>query len=165
MDFGEYQKNLEELIDQNKNKINDDHLLNKLKLSVRTMIEDIALLSEGKEKLADHVLIEEVIIYLADLLLNVSINELFCKLINKYTELTYNWNQNCCQNKMVKVVCLLMSRLEETRTSMLVSIESMKAINERQKDLAGWTPPIFELAKEYLDQLLIENETKKGVTE
>jgi len=165
MDFTEYQKNLEELIDGNKNKINDENLLNELKLSVKGMIEDIVSLSESKKTVFDSVTVKKSIIFLADLLLNVSIDNLFCKLVNKYTELTYNWNQNCCQDKIVEVVCLLISRLEETRTSMLVSIESMKAINERQKDLAAWTPPIFELAKEYLDQLLIENETKKGVTE
>ena len=161
MELIEYQKNLEELIDQNKNKINDEHLFNKLKLSIKGMIEDIGLLSEEKAGIVEFTSIEETTVYLADLLLNVSIDENFCKLINKYTELTYNWNQNCHKNKTIQVLCLLMSRLEETRTAMTSSIENMKIIGERQRDLAEWSPPIFDLAKEYLEQLLIKNETRK----
>lgn len=84
-----------------------------------------------------------------------------CTYFNFLTEVLFNWNANCLCDKKIEVFSLMLNRLIEVRNRLKISIDIMKESYERYVELANWQPPIFDLAVEYFDKLLDENEKNK----
>jgi hypothetical protein len=92
--------------------------------------------------------------------LALPINDELCTYFNFLTEVLFNWNANCACDKKIEAFSLMLNRLIEVRSKMKVSTDMMKDVYERYIDLANWQPPIFDLAVEYFDKLLDDNEKK-----
>jgi hypothetical protein len=90
--------------------------------------------------------------------LNAPINDDVCDYFNFITETLFNWNRNSIKDFNIEIFSLLLNRMVETRNSLTDGISVMKDANERYIELANWQPPVFDLAVEYFDKLLEENE-------
>ena len=84
-----------------------------------------------------------------------------CTYFNFLTEVLFNWNANCLCDKKIEVFSLMLNRLIEVRNRLKISIDIMKDSYERYIELANWQPPVFDLAVEYFDKLLEDNEKKQ----
>jgi hypothetical protein len=92
--------------------------------------------------------------------LTLPITDDFCTYLNFLTEVLFNWNSNCLCDIKVEVFSLSLNRLIEVRNRLKISTEVMKDSYERYVELANWQPPVFDLAIDYFDKLLEENEKK-----
>jgi len=90
--------------------------------------------------------------------LNLPINDELCTYFNFLTEVLFNWNANCVKDNKIASFSLMLNRLIEIRGRLKISTDMMKDVFERYTDLSNWHPPIFDLAVEYFDKLLEENE-------
>jgi len=93
--------------------------------------------------------------------LNAPIDKSFSKFITSFSELIYNWNANIWKDEVFHQICLYMSRTVELRNTMLETVNIIKDVEDRMRDLSSWSPPAYEVAKEYFDQLLKENDEKE----
>lgn len=76
------------------------------------------------------------------------------------TEVIYNWNNNSLKDKNIETFTLMFNRLIECRNKLNQSIDIIKESYERYVELSNWQPPVFDLAIEYFDKLLEDNEQK-----
>jgi hypothetical protein len=97
------------------------------------------------------------------LFLTSSISDDLCSYFNFLTEVLFNWNANCVCDKKIEVFSLMLNRLIEVRNRLKNSTEIMKDSYGRYIELANWQPPIFDLAIDYFNKLLEENEKKISV--
>lgn len=95
---------------------------------------------------------------LHDFFLTSPLTNKICDFLLLVTEIIYNWNANSINDKRISVFILSLNRLVEIRQKMTLSITVMKDIYERYMDLVNWQPPVFDLAVNYFDKLLEENE-------
>lgn len=159
MNLEEYKKNLLDLIEKNSNIINEETRC-KIASTVDMMVKNF----NGEEK-TDKNLIQEITLTLSEILLKAPISDDLSELANKYAEFLFNWNNNIGKEKHFEILSIYMSRISELRNNIIGSIMAIKVINDRYKDLAGWTPPVFEIAKAYFEQLLKKHEGKEGLTD
>lgn len=106
----------------------------------------------------DKALYHDLITKLSLYFLSYSTTDDLCSYFNFVTEVLFNWNANCLCDKNLEVSCVMLNRLIETRNRLIYSIGVMKDAYERYIDLANWQPPVFDLAINYFDKLLEENE-------
>jgi hypothetical protein len=158
MNLEEYQKNLNDLIDKNANIINENY-----RNKISNAIEEIVKNFKG-DKTLNKDLINDSSLILSEIILNFPINDNLAELTNKYAELLFNWNSNIAKEKRFEILSIYMSRISELRNEMVNSINTMKIINDRYKDLAAWTPPVFEISKAYFEELLKKHESEENVT-
>lgn len=90
--------------------------------------------------------------------LNAPIDKNFARFITAFSELVYNWNANIWKDEVLHQMSLYMSRMVEVRNAMMITTTIMKDIDERMRDLSSWSPPAYEVAKEYFELLLKEND-------
>jgi hypothetical protein len=98
---------------------------------------------------------------LAGYFLNAPISDDACEYLNFITETIFNWNRNSIKDFNIEIFTLLLNRMIETRNQLVTGINVMKDANERYMELANWQPPVFDLAIEYFEKLLEENEKKQ----
>jgi hypothetical protein len=100
------------------------------------------------------------ILMVSSLILNGPIDNSFSKFITSFSELIYNWNENLWKDKVLKHICLYMSRNAELRNTILETVTVIKDMEDRMRDLSSWSPPAYEVSKEYFELLLKENDEK-----
>jgi len=122
--------------------------------------------SENKDykMAADPKKIEEIIFGLSKFILDSPINIKTSNFIMNFCEIIFNWNNIIYKNNKLPIIVLMLNRLIEMMISMKDSIKVMKDLAERNKDLGGWDPPVFEVAKEYFEQLLKKHESEEIVS-
>jgi hypothetical protein len=98
---------------------------------------------------------------MAEYFLSTGLQDEVCDYFNFITEVLFNWNKNTVKNKQIEIFSLMLNRLIECRNTFQKSTIVMKESYERYVELANWQPPVFDLAVEYFDKLLEENEKGK----
>lgn len=78
-----------------------------------------------------------------------------------YSELVFNWNSNIQKDEVLRQLCLYISRTCEIRNDLIITTNVLKDVDGRLRDLSSWSPPSYEIAKEYFERLLEENESGK----
>lgn len=125
-----------------------------------SIISDMYNIDKGL-KTANTALIEMIVYGISDYVLNAAINEKTSKFIQTYLEVIFNWNKEVYKNNRLSTVILMTNKLIEVKNIMDESTTFMKDLIERNKDLGGWHPPVFEVAKEYFDHLLNKYESEE----
>jgi len=100
----------------------------------------------------------ELISQMSDYFLNFPLTEDICTYFNFLTEVLYNWSANCLVDKKIQIFSMMLNRLIEIKVKLIYSTDIMKDSFERYVELASWQPPIFDLAVNYFDKMLEENE-------
>lgn len=121
---------------------------------VENMINDEQI-ETSKEKFEE---VLDTVLLISNSVLENAISNEFSKFVTVLSELTYNWNANTYKDEVLKQLTMHISRTVETRNLILSNTVVMKDIEERMRDLSGWTPPAYEIATAYLEKLLEENE-------
>jgi hypothetical protein len=62
---------------------------------------------------------------------------------------------------VIRQLCLYVSRTCEIRNDFISTINTLKDVDDRLRDLSSWSPPSYDIAKEYFEKLLEKNETKE----
>jgi hypothetical protein len=78
-----------------------------------------------------------------------------------YSEMIFNWNANMQKDEVLRQLCLYVSRTCEVRNDIVTTVNVLKDVDDRLRELSSWTPPSYEIATEYFEKLLEENETRK----
>ena len=85
----------------------------------------------------------------------------FLEFSTAFTELIYNWNANVQQDEVLRQLSLYVSRTFDIRKNVIETTRVLKDLDERMRDLSSWSPPSYEIATEYFEALLEENEKEK----
>jgi hypothetical protein len=92
--------------------------------------------------------------------LNAPISDKSSEFSSAFSELVFNWNENIQKDEVIKQICLFISRISEMRDIIISSIKVLKDVDNRMRDLSTWSPPAYEISKEYFEKLLENNERK-----
>lgn len=130
-----------------------------------SIIKDIYDHSQKDFKMSsDWKTIDNIVFELLGFVLVSPLNQQTCKFIRSYCEILFNWNRLVYKNNKLGNVILSVNRFIEIHGMMSETMISMKELIERNKDLGGWYPPVFEIAKEYFEQLLKKHESEENVS-
>lgn len=138
--------------------------VNSLSYGLWIMTSDFKKLIDEKEVKKD----EDRFTKLLNCLLVVGANVLvspmhdrFVIFATAYSEMVFNWNANTHQDEVLRQLCLYISRVCEVRGDLITATNVLKDVDDRLRELSSWTPPSYEIATEYFEKLLEENETRK----
>ena len=132
-----------------------------VKTSLDIMIEDIEKMMAEEEVSDDEEKFDDVIngvFEVSEVLLEAPLTNDLVEFVSTYSELLFNWNANTFDDVAFRHMAIYMSRLAETRNALLRNTDIIKDVEERMKDLGGWSPPAYEISKAYFEKLLEENE-------
>ena len=115
-------------------------------------------LEKSTEKFSDVIVAFSL---LCEIALTAPISDGFSIFLFAYSELMYNWNANTYQDPVMKAMSLMLSRLVESRDMIVRTTSIIKDASVEMLDIANWSPPSYEVAKTYLENLLEENEKGK----
>lgn len=90
---------------------------------------------------------------LKNMYLETPLNSNSLSFMKNWALLTYNWNENIEKSPAIKKECNIVIRFSDDFLTLKESIETMKSLNARLKDLMGWTPPSFEIARHFINYL------------
>jgi hypothetical protein len=129
----------------------------------KTIFNQLEKIEKGEEiEKIDSLPYVDLLANMTEAFLSLTLTDDMCQYFNFLTEVLYNWNNNYLKDNKISSFSLALNRLVELRNRLQNSTNMMKDVYERYVDLANWQPPIFDLAVEYFDKLLEENE--KGTT-
>lgn len=140
--------------------VNEDELKD-IQNAYQIMSDDIKEMIAGKKVEQNEKKIVSVIdsmLTISKHVLNAPINEVFANFVTAYSELAYNWNNNLYQDELLRQLPIYMGRIIESRDAMVKMTKIIKEIDERMRDLSTWSPPAYEIATDYFEKLLKENE-------
>lgn len=100
----------------------------------------------------------ELVSNMSSYFLSSPIHNDLCEYFNFLTEVIFNWNRNSIKNPQLETFSLMLNRLIECRNRFVQATDIIKDSFERYIELSNWQPPVFDLAIEYFDKLLEENE-------
>jgi hypothetical protein len=105
---------------------------------------------------------EEEFLYVYEFVLYEGLSEDVCNLIMSLTEILYNWNRmsRVRSNNMV-CLTLMLNRVLELRDITLKQANLTQEMSGLIGNFHMWNPPAFSISKEYLEQLLTENEEQQ----
>lgn len=89
------------------------------------------------------------------------IDKEFLQFSTAFTQLIYNWNANVQHDEVLRQLCLYVIRTFDIRNNVIETTRVLKDLDERMRDLSSWSPPSYEIATEYFEALLEENEKEK----
>ena len=94
-------------------------------------------------------------------ILESPMHDRFVSVALAYSELIFNWNSNVQKDEVLRQLCLYISRTCEIRNDLIITTNVLKDVDDRLRELSSWSPPSYEIAKEYFEKLLEENERGK----
>jgi hypothetical protein len=141
--------------------LEDTNLQSEIEEKFKVIFDQLEKIEKGEsiEKI-DSIQYVNLIASLSSHFLTSSISDDLCVYFNFLTEVLFNWNANCVCDKKIEVFSLMLNRLIEVRNRLKSSTEIIKDSYGRYIELANWQPPIFDLAIDYFDKLLEDNEKK-----
>ena len=129
------------------------------------------LLSDDINELINNVQLEQntnkfnvvlnALLMISQKVLEGPIDDKFLEFSTAFTELVYNWNANVQRDEVLRQLSLYVSRTFDIRNNVIETTRVLKDLDERMRDLSSWSPPSYEIAKEYFEALLEENEKEK----
>jgi len=93
--------------------------------------------------------------------LDAPISDNFSIFTAAYAELMYNWNENTYKDPIMKSMAMMLSRIMESRDLFVRTTAIIKDGTDKLLEVANWSPPSYDIAKTYLENLLEENEKGK----
>lgn len=132
----------------------------KIKNAISVMINDVESMINDEQIETTEEKFKEVldtVLLISNSVLENAISNELSKFVTVLSELTYNWNANTYKDEVLKQLAMHISRTVETRNLLLSNTAIMKDVEERMRDLSGWTPPAYEIATSYLEKLLEES--------
>ena len=81
--------------------------------------------------------------------------------LSAYAELMFNWNANTYKDPIMRSMAMMLSRLVESRDLHVRTTGIIKQATDNLLLVANWSPPSYEVAKTYLQDLLEQNEKGK----
>lgn len=128
-------------------------------------IEDIySLMDKDKELVMDPERFSSVLLsmsLLSDVTLRAPISDNYSIFVAAYSELMYNWNQNTYKDPIMNSMAMMLSRIIESRDLFVRTTSIIKESSATLLEVANWSPPSYEVAKTYLENLLEQNEKGK----
>lgn len=120
-----------------------------LQRQMNELAEDKAVEASGEEKSR----VKEV----ADLFLSIAVNEpitpIFRDLSKFYLLLMFNWNKELGKRPDIEKQISTSQKIVMAEMTMLDTIDLLKYLLKRGRDMKNWTPPAFELSRHYLETL------------
>jgi len=138
-------------------KILNDEESETLKKAFKIMTDDISGLIGGENVEQNNNKFSIVIgslLLLSSKVLEGPISDDFASFMNFYSEISFNWNKYTHKDSVIRSLSLHISRLSETRTALIKSINLMKELDQRLMVLQNWSPPAYEISKAYFEKLL-----------
>lgn len=139
----------------------NEEQLKKIQTSVKVMLGDFDLMMKGEnvEQTNEKIVgVVDATLMTSGVVLECPLSDAFSTFITSYSELVFNWNGNLYKDELLRQLPLYMGRIIETRNEINKSVLIVKDIDERMRDLAAWCPPAYEVATDYFEKLLEENE-------
>jgi hypothetical protein len=139
----------------------DEEQLSMMKETFTVMKDDIEGMINDKEIENTQEKFQKVlntILIISNSVLEAPISDDFSKFVLVFSELTFNWNSNTYEDEVLRQLVKHMNNSINTRNKMIDTINISKEFESRMKDLGAWTPPAYDIAEAYLEQLLDENE-------
>lgn len=162
MKFAEIKKHVENFL-ENPIGFNETEV-NVIRDSFNQINEDIHKLVDGEKLEHNTDIFNKMLsslLLIGNKTLHAPLNDLFCAMAVSYSEAMYNWNANTFKDDVIKQQCMFISRLIELRNLMVKTTDVVKYFEDRMRLLANWSPPAYEIANEYLLDLLEKNEGKE----
>lgn len=163
-DYQKYQENLSRVksimkYGQELNKTFGQH-------QVRAIKKGLAIMEEQMEKLAqdeqvqvsgeDKSVIKEVSDIFFDICVEKPISQFFRDLSQGYVLLIFNWNQALGKRPDINQKIKGVKSIVEAQMTMTDTIELLKILLQKNRNLTQYEPPAFELSKHYLESLRSE---------
>ena len=135
-----------------------------LKQGMETMTDDFHRLIDGEnlEQNNDKFnILLNCLLCISSHVLASPLHDRFIAFSLAYSEMVYNWNANLQKDEVLRQLCTYISRFSEIRNDLIITTNVLKDVDDRLRDLSSWSPPSYEIAKEYFEKLLEENEKEK----
>jgi len=161
MKFHEIKKHIDEFVEVQK--IFSPEQCERIRTSFKLISDDVHKMIDGENIEQNKNVFQEVLgtmLMVSSSVLNAPIDNNFSKFVTSFSELIYNWNANIWKDDVFHQISLYMSRTVELRNTMLKTVTIVKDVEDRMRDLSSWTPPAYEVSKEYFELLLEENDEK-----
>jgi len=143
-------------------KIFNEDQVDMIQKGVGIVFEDVQLLVDGNKKIEQNIKrvapVMDCVLAVSSAVLEAPINKEFSDFIHAFSEFVFNWNSNTYKDELLRQIPLFMNRFIEARNVMLTTTTVIKDVDQRMRDLSSWNPPAYEIATDYFEKLLKENE-------
>jgi len=102
----------------------------------------------------------ETINLLINLAIQKTITPIFRDLTNEFIVLTIFWNEKIAQNSEIQRKIYSLRNFIDYHLSVIETIQELKSLLEKMKELQSFNPPAFDLSKHYLSYLQKEKKKK-----
>ena len=125
---------------------------------MNNLAKDEKIEASGEEKSS----IKEAVNLFLDIAMNRSITPIFRDLSRTYLLLAFNWNKELGRRLDMESAIRATQGIVEGQLTMLDTINLLKELVKRGKEMVNYRPPAFELSRHYLESLQGEISKKEG---
>jgi len=101
----------------------------------------------------DPSVITQTINYLKGIIIEDPITQEFADFADNWCLFVFNWNNNVLKNDDLGKDTVFIQKALKQHFTIIETIDVMKRMNKKFKEINNWNPPAFEVAKHYINYL------------